>query len=144
MDHPHCRPTVWTTSSATSVSCDRRTAPLLGHCLRLELVLAPRRPEKSDTLATIHARPGTLNKLIINQVSLCWSDRTSDLNMTLLAFAAERRAAGRPPLSIDIFRPPGQQLQTRRTRCSGRRRTDRRTDTVSLHRPCRIVCKRCQ
>jgi len=32
--------------------------------------------------------------------------------MTLLAFAAERRAAGRPPLSIDNSRPPGQQQQS--------------------------------
>jgi len=32
--------------------------------------------------------------------------------VTLLAFAAERRAAGRPPLSIDISRPPGPQQQT--------------------------------
>jgi len=58
--------------------------------------------------------------------------------VTLLAFAAERRAAVRaadssgrptPPLSIDISRPPGPQQQTRR---SGVRRpndeTSRQTD----------------
>jgi len=46
------------------------------------------------------------------------------VNMTLPAFAAERRAAapgcgaaaaGRPPLSIDIFCAYGAQQQTRRT-----------------------------
>ena len=58
--------------------------------------------------------------------------------MTLVAFAAERRAAGRPPLSIDICCQPYQRQQTRHTLLN---RTERRTDMVSLHRPRRIVCK---
>jgi len=58
--------------------------------------------------------------------------------MTLVAFAAERRAAGRPPLSIDISCQPHQRQQTRHTLLN---RTERRTDMVSLHRPRRIVCK---
>jgi len=57
--------------------------------------------------------------------------------VTLLAFAAERRAAATlllgtslPPLSIDISRPPGPQEQTRRTPRLRRNmgHTDGRTD----------------
>jgi len=62
--------------------------------------------------------------------------------VTLLAFAAERRAAAtlllgtsRPPLSIDISRPPGPQEQTRRTPRLWRNmgHTDRRTDRRTLY-----------
>jgi len=60
--------------------------------------------------------------------------------MTPLAFAAKRRAARRPLLSIDISRSPGQQQQTRRTLLQQANGTDRRTDTMSLRRPCRMVC----
>ena len=48
------------------------------------------------------------------------------------------------PDSIDISCPPGAQQQTRR---SGMQRsidgTDGRTDTVLLHRPCRLLCEKC-
>ena len=47
--------------------------------------------------------------------------------MTLLAFAAECRAAGRPPLSVDMSRPQGQQQQTRRTLLQRVNGTDGRT-----------------
>jgi len=53
--------------------------------------------------------------------------------VTLLAFAAERRAAGRPPLLIDISRPLGPQQKTHsmprlwRNMGQAERRTDRRT-----------------
>ena len=77
---------------------------------------------------------------------VCVLPRTSAINVTLLAFAAERRAAdssGRPapPLSIDISRPPGPQQQTRRsgvrrTNDETSRQTDRRTDALQFHRPC--------
>jgi len=61
---------------------------------------------------------------------------TSAVDVTLLAFAAERRAAARAaapllvgarllPLSIDIPRPHGAQQQTRRSRMIGQ--TDGRT-----------------
>jgi len=74
---------------------------------------------------------------------------TSATNATLLAFAAEDRAAALrlllgehcTPPSIDLSRPPGAQQQTPARRGCGARRdrpTDRRTDTVPLHRPCRI------
>jgi len=59
--------------------------------------------------------------------------------MTLPAFATERR---RPPLSIDMSCHLGAQQQTRRTpqRLSNDgtddERTDGRTDTRPLHRPC--------
>ena len=61
------------------------------------------------------------------------------MNVTLLAFAAERRAVAplgdrRPPLSINISRPTGPQQQTRRTLWLRRRigQTDRsgQTDDV--------------
>jgi len=56
----------------------------------------------------------------------------------LPAFGADRRAAGRPPLSIDISRPRGAQQQTRPRCCSGQQtgQTDRRTDNGPLQRPC--------
>jgi len=74
---------------------------------------------------------------------------TSAVDVTLLAFAAERRAAAplllgtrRPPLSINISRPHGAQQQTRRTPQRLRsndgtgKQTDRQTDTRPFHRPC--------
>jgi len=70
------------------------------------------------------------------------------VNVALLAFAAERRAAAplllgarSLPLSIDISRPHGAQQQTRRTPqlrsidgTDGR--TDGRTDAGPFRRPC--------
>jgi len=79
-----------------------------------------------------------MHQCFVGQV--CVDPHTTDLSMTLLAFAAERRAAGRPPLSVDMSRPQGQQQQTRRTLLQRVNGTDGRTDTVSLHRPCRVVC----
>jgi len=59
----------------------------------------------------------------------------------LLAFAAERRAAARaqrrPPLSVDISRPPRLQQQTRRTpqlQHKMEQQTNGQTNTALLHR----------
>jgi len=61
--------------------------------------------------------------------------------VTLTAYAAERRRARRPQLSIDIFCPQGAQLQTRLPplplSIDGTvGRTDERTDARPLDRPC--------
>ena len=71
---------------------------------------------------------------------VCVDPRTLDLNKTLVAFAAERRAAGRPQLSIDISRLPGRSSKVCccSVWCCGTRwdrQTDRQTDTVPSHRP---------
>ena len=69
---------------------------------------------------------------------------TAAVNVTLLlAFAADRRAAllcaGRAAIGRYLV-APGPQQQTRRTllqrSIAG---TDRRTDTVPLHRPCPVA-----
>jgi len=71
----------------------------------------------------------------------------SAVNMSLPAFAAERRAAapccgavaaGRSPLSSDISSQHGAQQQTRRRTSLLRSNdgTDGQTDTRPLHRPC--------
>ena len=60
-------------------------------------------------------------------------------NATLLAFAADRRAAA-ASLSIDISCPRGAQQRTRRTRLQRSiDGTDIRTDTRPLNRPCFAV-----
>jgi len=71
---------------------------------------------------------------------------TSAVNVTLLAFAAEHRAAAllllgarRSPLSIDISCPHGAQQQTCHMLWSTDdtdTQTDGRTDARPLHRPC--------
>jgi len=70
--------------------------------------------------------------------------------MTLLAFAAERRAAVRRaamrPAAAAVNRyclPAGPAAATHRTLLQ-MGRTDRRTDTVLLGRPCRILCEQCR
>ena len=62
---------------------------------------------------------------------------TSADNVTLLAFAAERRPCVQQ--SIDITSPPGPQQQTRGGGVRWDGRTDRHTDAQPLHRPCRII-----
>ena len=62
---------------------------------------------------------------------------TSADNVTLLTFAAERRAAAAPRLrSYRSIYPDGPIAANPPTRHG----TDTRTDTVPLHRPCRIPC----
>jgi len=53
----------------------------------------------------------------IGNKQVCVQLPASAINVTLLAFAAERSAAARAaaPLSIDISHPHGAQQQTRRT-----------------------------
>jgi len=73
--------------------------------------------------------------------------------VTLLAFAADRRAAAAPFLlragraAIDRYLlsavPTGQSSKPA-ARCSRHGRTDGRTDTVPLDRPWRILCEQCQ
>jgi len=75
---------------------------------------------------------------------------TSAGNVSLLAFAAERRAAVRlvarrpAAAAVDRYRlPTGMLLQ--RSIDGSDERTDGQTDAVALHRPCRILCtKWCQ
>jgi len=75
---------------------------------------------------------------------------TSAGNVSLLAFAAERRAAVRlvdrrpAAAAVDRYRlPTGLLLQ--RSIDGSDERTDGQTDAVALHRPCRILCTRwCQ
>ena len=63
--------------------------------------------------------------------------------MTLLAFAAERRATGCPARSIDIPYSPGPQQQTRRTLLQLANGTDGRTPYrsayIDLAGSCRMV-----
>ena len=66
---------------------------------------------------------------------VCIQPPTSADNVTLLAFAAERRAAAppcarRPPLPIEICCRPGSQQQTRRSAaaCDGQQTGQRQTD----------------
>jgi len=66
-------------------------------------------------------------------------------NVSLLAFAAERRAAVRlvarrpAAAAVDRYRlPTGMLLQ--RSIDGSDERTDGQTDAVALHRPCRILC----
>jgi len=73
------------------------------------------------------------SKPAARRTSLC-SASYARVNVTLLAFAAERRAAAppllstwRPPLSIDISSPRGAQQQTRRTSRGMMGQTDGRT-----------------
>jgi len=68
--------------------------------------------------ATDAAAPAT----VLSKTSRRSASYVGYINVTLLAFAAERR---RSPLSIDISRLPGPQQQTRRT---PRAETDRQTD----------------
>jgi len=78
-------------------------------------------------------------------------------NLTLLAFAAATPYWPAPSRaqavqqSTDISCLPGKQQQTRRTLLPAFPAIDhwvdswdRRTDTVPLHRPCRILCDQCQ
>jgi len=74
-------------------------------------------------------------------------------NLTLLAFAAATPGywAQAVQQSTDISCLPGKQQQTRRTLLPAFPAIDhwvdswdRRTDTVPLHRPCRILCDQCQ
>jgi len=70
------------------------------------------------------------------------------INSILLAFAAERRVAPMPAAvdPINTSRLPGPQQQTRHTprlRCN-MGQTDSQTDTVSLHKPCRVLYEQCQ
>jgi len=78
------------------------------------------------------------------------------VNLTLLAFAADRRAAVdmdrqeaspaadapcsnrsiSPARGAHSSKPPAEQDGTDRQR-------DGRTDTVSLHRPCHVLCEQC-
>ena len=69
---------------------------------------------------------------------VCVDPRTLDLNMTLVAFAAERRAAGRPQLSIDISRAcraAAAKFAAVAFGAVAHAGTDRQTDTVPSHRP---------
>jgi len=69
---------------------------------------------------------------------------TPAANVALPAFAAARRAAapcccgaGRAAIDRHLLPTgPGPQQQTRRTQLQRANETDRRTDTVPLHRPC--------
>jgi len=63
--------------------------------------------------------------------------------VTVRAFAAKRRPAAAPLLSIDIACPPDPQQQTRRSGVQRLGQTDGQTDTVPLHRPCCILCEQC-
>jgi len=70
----------------------------------------------------------------------------SAINMTLLAFAAERRAAARgcrwiaylPPAGSTAANPPHAATEAQDVW------TGRQTGNVSLHRPSRILCEQCQ
>ena len=76
------------------------------------------------------------------QTSACCGGRKRDTGrICCCGSVLRRRAAGRPPLSIDISCPPGAQQQTRRTPLLRSidgidRQTHRRTDIRPLHRPC--------
>jgi len=83
------------------------------------------------------------NNMPTSQV--CVNPRSSALNMTLPAFAAERRRLQlmppvRPQLSIDVSCPPDAQQQTHQPPLllsidGTDRRTNERTDALPLHRP---------
>jgi len=85
------------------------------------------------------------------------SPPTSAANVTLLAFVAERCAAARTPLlsSVRRWQSKSPARRAHRSKPAARPRmwckmgqtdaqTDGQTDTVSLHRPCRIQCEQCQ
>jgi len=114
------------------------------------------RPSRSSA-ASIPRIPGAVESCLHwpenerTSKRVCVRLPTSADDVTLPAFAAERgaAAAGRRTavatmLSDDIYRPPGPWQQTR---CSCMRRpndgTDRRTNTVPLHRSSRILCEQC-
>ena len=71
---------------------------------------------------------------------VCVDPRTSDLNITLLAFAAERRAAGHPPPAPAVRHlpptgPTAAKFATVAFAAVVHTGTDRRTNTAPFHRP---------
>jgi len=68
--------------------------------------------------------------------SSSWSRHTLAVNTTLPAFAAERRAAGHPSLSIDILPTVRSAANPPITTAQSSDRTERWTDTRPLHRRC--------
>ena len=89
----------------------------------------------------------------LKEQRVCLQLPTSADNVTLVAFAAERRAAAqllllldarRPPLSIDISCQHGAQQQTRRTSRLRANGTDRRTPYRYIDPTLRILYEQCQ
>jgi len=72
---------------------------------------------------------------------------TSADNVTLLAFAAERRAAAAAAIDrylLPAGRTAANPLQRSIDRTGTDRGTDTQTDTVPSHRPCRILREQCR
>jgi len=79
---------------------------------------------------------------------------TPAVNVTLLTFTADRRAAAAPLLlgaghaTIDRYLLPDGPTAANPPHAAAAadswdRQTDKRMDTLPLHRPCRILCEQC-